>query len=146
MLGEALSSSAFVVLGIAFVIEALDRFRLNALLSTAIVALAVGFFAATDQEKILPGLVLLAGGTVAAAIIALLYRSRGFLAAWIAGMAFGWLNTALALRSLDDPDLLRTSNLLVTLVVAIAIAGAYGVGRRLMRKPVMSQPAPATHV
>jgi hypothetical protein len=140
MIGDALSGAAFIVLGIAFVMEALDRFRLKAMLSTAIVAVAAGLFAATDQEKLVPGLVLLAGGSLAAAIIAVLYRSRGFLEAWIAGTTFGWLNTAMALRSLDDPNMLRTSNLLVTLIVVTAAAGAFGVGRRLMRKSTELHP------
>lgn len=140
MLGESLSAAAFIVLGIAFVIEAFDRFRVNAIVSTSIVAIAVGFFAATDQDKILPGVVLLAGGALAAAIVALLYRYRGFLAAWIAGMTFGWLNSAMALRSLDDPNLQRTSSVLVTLVVVIAAAGALGVGRRLTQKPAALHP------
>ena len=39
----------------------------------------------------------------------MLYRRRGFLAAWIAGMASGWLTTAMALRSLEDQDLARAS-------------------------------------
>jgi len=64
-----------------------------------------------------------------------LYRWRGFLAAWLAGMTLGWLNYSMALRALGDPELLRKSNLLVTLMVIVAAAGAYGVGRRLMQKP-----------
>jgi len=91
-------------------------------------------------HRFLPGLVLLGGGTLAASIIALLYRSRGFLAAWVAATTFGWLNYAMALRSLDDPNLQRTSSLLVTLVVGIGAAGAVGVGRRLMQRPAALHP------
>ena len=69
---------------------------------------------------------------LAAAIVVMLYRRRGFLAAWIAGMASGWLTTAMALRSLEDQDLSRASNVLVALVVGIAAAGAWGAGRRLI--------------
>ena len=134
MIGETLTGSAFVVLGIALVIEALDRFKLNAILSTALAAIATGLMAGTDQEAVVPALALIAGASVAAAVVVMLYRWRGFLAAWIAGMTMGWLNYAMALRSLEDPELLRTSNMLVTLMVVVAAAGAYGVGRRLMQK------------
>jgi len=64
-----------------------------------------------------------------------LYRSRGFLAASIAGMVAGWLTTVMALRSLEDQDLAQLSNFLVAIVVVIAAAGAWGAGRRLWQKP-----------
>ena len=135
MIGNTLTMSAFGVLAIAFIVEAFDRFRVNPLLSTVVVALAGGFFAATDQEQILPGLALVAGMSLAAAIVILLYRYRGFLAAWIAGMAAGWLTTAMALRSLEDQELMRLSNFLVAIVVVMAAAGGWGAGRRLWQKP-----------
>jgi hypothetical protein len=46
--------------------------------------------------------------------------------------------TAMALRSLDDPGLLRLGSILFTIVLVIAAAGAWGVGRRLLQK----SPAP----
>ena len=135
MLGETLTSSAFLVLGVAFVVEALDRFRVSPIVSTIIVAAASGLLAANDQEQLLPALVLVVGMGLAAVIVVLLYRRRGFLAAWIAGMASGWMTTVMALRSLEDQDLARLSNFLVIIVVAIAAAGVWGAGRRLLQKP-----------
>ena len=41
----------------------------------------------------------------------------------------------MALRSLEDQDLTRASNVLVVIVVAIAAAGVWGAGRRLLQKP-----------
>ncbi len=95
---------------------------------------------ATDQEFILPALVLIAGMALAAAIVVMLYRRRGFLASWIAGMASGWLTTAMALRSLEDQDLARAANVLVALVVGIAATGVWGAGRKLLQKPPALHP------
>ena len=72
----------------------------------------------------------------------LLYRRRGFLAAWMAGLAAGLLTDAMALRSLDDPDLLRLSGFLITIVVMVAAAGAWGAGRRLFQKSPALQATP----
>jgi hypothetical protein len=133
-IGDTLSGSAFIVLAIAFAVEVFDRFRINPILSTTIVAIAAGLVAGADQEAMLPGLTLVAGTAVEAAIVVLLYRRRGFLAAWMAGLAAGLLTDAMALRSLDDPDLLRLSSFLITIVVIIAATGAWGAGRGLFRK------------
>ena len=135
MIGEPLTSAAFFVLGGAFVMEAFDRFRVKPIVSTCAVAVGAGIFAATDQSHVLPGLALTAGMSLAAAIATVLYRRRGFLATWIAGAVAGWLTTAMALRSLEDQQLMRGSNVLVALVVGIAAAGAWGAGRRLLQKP-----------
>ncbi len=135
MLGDALTASAFLVLGVAFVVEVFDRFRVSPIISTIVVAVASGLLAANDQEQLLPALALIGGMGLAAVIVVLLYRRRGFLAAWIAGMASGWMTTVMALRSLGDEDLARLSNFLVLIVVVIAAAGAWGAGRRLLQRP-----------
>ena len=140
LIGDTLSGSAFIVLAIAFAVEVFDRFRVNAVLSTAVVAIAAGLVAGADQEAILPGLTLVAGAALQAALVVLLYRRRGFLAAWMAGLAAGLLTDAMALRSLDDPDLRRLSGFLITIVVIIAATGAWGAGRSLVQK---SAPLPA---
>jgi len=140
MLGDTLSTSAFLALGVAFLIEVFDRFRVNPIVSTLVFSIAAGIFAGTDQETILPALVLASGFGLAGLIAALLYRRRGFLATWIAGMASGWLTTAMALRSLEDQELMRLSNFLVTIVFVIAATGAWGVGRRLLQKAPALQP------
>jgi hypothetical protein len=134
MIGDTFSGSAFIILGIALVVETCDRWRVNPILSTIVIAIAGGLIAGQDQEAILPALPLVAGLSLSAAIAVMLYRRRGFLAAWVAGLTSGLLTDAMALRSLDDPDLLRTSNILITIVVVIAAAGAWGVGRSLMKK------------
>jgi hypothetical protein len=138
MIGETLSVSAFIVLGVAFVVEVFDRFRVPPIVSTAVVAIAAGMIAGTDQEAILPALVLVAGMALATAIVVILYRRRGFLASWVAGMASGWLTTAMALRSLEDQDLARAANVLVAIVVVIAATGVWGAGRRLLQKPALN--------
>jgi hypothetical protein len=140
MIGETLSASAFIVLGVALAVEAFDRFKVNPIVSTIVVSIGAGLIAGSDQEAILPGLVLVAGMALAAAIVVTLYRRRGFLAAWIGGMAAGWLTTAMALRSLEDQDLSRASNVLVALVVGILAAGVWGAGRKLLQKPSALHP------
>ena len=57
-----------------------------------------------------------------------------------AGLASGLLTDGDGARSLEDPDLLRPSNFLVTIVVVIAAAGAWGVGRRLLQKSPALEP------
>jgi Protein kinase domain len=141
MIGETLTTAAFLVLGVTFLVEVFDRYRVNAIVSTIAVSIAAGVFAATDQEKILPALVLVTGMSAATAIAVVLYRRRGFLAAWVAGMATGLLTTAMALRSLHDENLLRSSNFLLAIVVVIAAAGAWGVGRRVLQKAPALYPA-----
>ena len=42
MIGDTLSGSAFIVLGVAFVVEVFDRFRVNPIVSTIVVAIAAG--------------------------------------------------------------------------------------------------------
>jgi hypothetical protein len=140
LIGETLSTSAFIVLGIAFAVEVLDRFRLHPILSTVIVAIGAGAIAITDQPQLMPGLVLLAGTAVAAAVVVLLYRRRGFLAAWIAAMVAGWLTTAMAVQSFEDENLQRLGGYLVAMVVVIAAAGAWSAGRRLLQKSPALQP------
>ena len=140
MLGDTLSSSAFFVLGCTFVVEALERFKLPAAVVTAIVAVAAGLVAANDQHQILPSLPLIAAMAAGALIVVTIYRHRGFLAAWIAGMAYGWLTSAMALRALEDPELARLSGFLIGLVVVMAAAGAWGAGRRLLHKPAALHP------
>jgi len=81
-----------------------------------------------------------AGMALGTAIVVVLYRRRGFLAAFIAGMASSWLTAAMAMRSLDDQELLRFSNFAVAIVVGIAAAGAWGAGRRLLQKPAALHP------
>jgi hypothetical protein len=140
MIGDPLTGAAFFVLGGAFLIEVFDRFRVNPIVSTSVVALATGMLAASGQDHILPALALTAGMSLAAAIAVVLYRRRGFLATWIAGTAAGWLTTAMALRSLEDQQLMRASNVLVALVVGMAATGAWGAGRRLLQKPAALHP------
>jgi hypothetical protein len=133
VVGNALSGSTFLVLAIAFAIEAFDKFRVPPGVSTLVIGLAAGFAGASDQEVLLPALTVSVGFGVAAVIVSLLYRRRGFLAAWLAGFVAFLLPEALAAQSLELPELLRTTNALLTLIVAIAAVGAWGVGRQLMR-------------
>jgi hypothetical protein len=131
MAGSTLTISAFLVLGVSFIIEAFDRFKVKPIISTTVVAVAAGILAASDQGQLLPALVMTAGMGLAAAVIVVLYRRRGFLAAFMAGFASTWLTAAMALRSLEDQELLRFSNIVVAIVVGVAAAGAGGAGRRL---------------
>ena len=112
------------------------------MISIIVVSIAAGFTSASVQEALLPALTLSAGYALAAAILCVIYRRRGFLAAFLASFVAFLLPEALAARSLDDPELLRTTNTLFTLVVAIAAAGAWGVGRRLLQ--VRSQLLPSS--
>jgi hypothetical protein len=84
---------------------------------------------------LMPALTVSAGYALAAAILCVIYRRRGFLAAWLAGFVAFLLPEAMAARSLNDPELLRTTNTLLTLVVVIAAAGVWGAGRKLLQSP-----------
>ena len=94
MIGETLSASAFIVLGVAFVVEVCDRFRVNPIVSTIVVAIAAGIIAANDQERMLPALVLIAGMALAARHRRDALSPSRIPGGWIAGMASGWLTTA----------------------------------------------------
>ena len=62
MLGETLTTSAFLVLGVAFVDRSVRPLpRQPDRLDASSCPIAAGVFAATDQETILPALVLVAG-------------------------------------------------------------------------------------
>jgi hypothetical protein len=144
ILGNTLSASIFLALAIAFAIEVLDRFKVPVVVSTIVVSIAAGFTSASDQETLLPALTLSAGYAIAAALLCVIYRRRGFLAAFLASFVAFLLPEALAARSLHDPELLRTTNTLFTLVVVIAAAGAWGVGRKLLQVRSQSLPSVST--
>jgi len=139
IIGNTLSASIFLALAVAFATEAFDRFKVPQVVSTIVISIAAGFTSASDQETLLPALALSAGYALAAAILCVMYRRRGFLAAFLASFVAFLLPEALAARSLHDPELLRTTNTLFTLIVVIAAAGAWGVGRGLLQKPAASQ-------
>jgi hypothetical protein len=132
------------VLAIAFAIEAFDKFKVPAVVSTTVIGLAAGFAGASDQEALLPALAVSVGFGLAAVTVSLMYRRRGFLAAWLASFVAFLLPEALAAQSLELPELLRTTNTLLTLIAVIAAVGAWGVGRKLLQKPATS-PAATAH-
>ena len=82
MIGETIGGSSFIALGIALAVEALDRARLNAAVSTLIVAGGAALVAASNQVAVLPGLTLIAGLGAAAALAVWLDRSA---ASWLSG-------------------------------------------------------------
>ncbi len=107
IVGETIGAASFLALGICLAVEALDRVRLNPMVSTAVVAIGAGLVAASNQNSILAGLPLIAGQAAGAAIAVVLYRRRGFLAAWVAALVAGLTTDAMAARSLEDPELLQ---------------------------------------
>jgi hypothetical protein len=133
VIGNTLSIATFLVLSMAFAIEVFDRFKVPVVVSTIVVSIAAGVTAASDQDSLLPALAMSAGYALAASLVCVIYRRRGFLAAWVAGFVAFILPEALAAQSLHDPQLLQTMNEIFTLVLAIAAAGAWGVGRQVMR-------------
>ena len=140
-IGETIGGSSFIALGIALAVEALDRARLHPAVSTLIVASGAGLVAASNQQAILPGLTLIAGMSIAAALAVWLYRSRGFLAVWTAATVAGLVIDAMAARSLEDPVLLQLSNGVLTIVFVLAIAGGWGLFKSRVRTPQPAQPA-----
>ena len=140
-IGDTIGGSSFIALGIALAVEALDRARLHAAVSTLIVAVGAGLVAASNQQAILPGLTLVAGMSTAAALAVWLYRSRGFLAVWTAAIVAGLVTDAMAARSLEDPALLQLSNGVLTIVFVLAIAGGWGLFKSRVRTPQPAQPA-----
>jgi hypothetical protein len=144
MIGETIGGSSFIALGIALAVEALDRARLNAALSTLIVAVGAALVAASNQVAVLPGLTLVAGMATAAALAVWLYRSRGFLAVWTAAVVAGLVTDAMAARSLEDPTLLQLSNGVLTIVVLLAVAGGWGLFKTRVPAPTpQPRPTPA---
>ena len=73
-----------------------------------------------------------------AALAVWLYRSRGFLALWVAAVVAGLVTDAMAARSLEDPTLLQLSNGVLTIVVLLAVAGGWGLFKT---RVATSQPA-----
>ena len=140
-IGDTIGGSSFIALGIALAVEALDRARLHAAVSTLVVAVGAGLVAASNQQAILPGLTLVAGMSAAAALAVWLYRSRGFLAVWTAAIVAGLVTDAMAARSLEDPALLQLSNGVLTIVFVLAIAGGWGLFKSRVRTPQPAQPA-----
>jgi hypothetical protein len=138
VIGETIGGSSFIALGIALAVEVLDRARLNAAVSTLIVAAGAALVAASNQTAFLPGLTLITGMGAGAALAVWLYRSRGFLAIWIAAVVAGLVTDAMAVRSLEDPTLLQLSNGVLTIVVLLAAAGGWGLFRTRVPAP---QPA-----
>jgi hypothetical protein len=134
IVGNALSGSTFLALAIAFAIEVFDKFKVPAVVSTAVIGLAAGFAGASDQEALLPILAVSAGFGLAAGIVELMYRRGGLLAAWLASFVAFLLPEALAAQSLELPELQRTTNTLLTLVAIVAAAGLWGAGRKLLHK------------
>jgi hypothetical protein len=126
MIGDTIGGASFIALGIALAVEALDRGRLNAVVSTLIVALGAALVAASGQQAMLPALTVIAGAMAAAALAVWLYRSRGFLAVWTAAVVAGLVTDAMAARSLEDPALLQLSNGVFTIVILLALAGGWG--------------------
>ena len=126
MIGETIGGSSFIALGIALAVEALDRARLNAALSMLIVAAGAALVAASNQVAVLPGVTLIAGMGAGAALAVWLYRSRGFLAVWVAAVVAGLVTDSMAARSLEDPTLLQLSNGVLTVVVLLALASGWG--------------------
>jgi hypothetical protein len=140
-IGETIGGSSFIALGIALAVEWLDWTRLHAAVSTIIVAVGAGLVAASNQQAIMPGLTLIAGMSIAAALAVWLYRSRGFLAVWTAAIVAGLVTDAMAARSLEDPTLLQLSNGVLTIVLVLAIAGGWGLFKSRVRTPQPVQPA-----
>jgi hypothetical protein len=126
MIGETIGGSSFIALGIALAVEALDRLRLKAVVSTLIVAGGAALVAASNQVAVLPGLTLIAGLGAGATVAVWLYRSRGFLAVWTAVVVAGLVTDAMAARSLEDPALLQLSNGVFTIVFLLTLAGGWG--------------------
>ena len=130
--GESLGASIFVMLGVAVAIEAADRLRVHPIVATVVVAIGAGLVGAVDQKAMLATLPVIAGMAAGAAVAAVLYRRRGLLATWVACLVAALLTEAMAARSLDDPDLIRLSGLVVSIAGALLILGVWGViaGRR----------------
>ena len=139
MIGETIGGSSFIALGIALAVEALDRFRLRAGVSTLIVAGGAALVAASNQVAVLPGLTLIAGLGAAAALAVWLYRSRGFLAVWTAAGVAGLVTDAMAARSLEDPALQQLSNGVFTIVILLALAGGWGLFKARVVTPQPAQ-------
>jgi hypothetical protein len=139
MFGETIGGSSFIALGIALAVEALDRARLNPALSTLIVAVGAALVAASNQVAVLPGVALIGGMGAAAALAVWLYRSRGFLAVWVAAVVAGLVTDALAARSLEDPTLLQLSNGVLTVVVLLVAAGGWGLFKTRVPAPQPAQ-------
>jgi len=127
MVADTLGVASFLALGIALAVETADRLRLHPMVSTIIVAIGAGLVAASGQKAMLAGLPLVGAMAGGAAVAVVLYRRRGFLATWVACLVAGLMIGAMAARSLGDPDLLRSSSLVMSMAAALLVLGAWGV-------------------
>ena len=135
---EAITSATFMSLGIAVAVEMFDRLRVRPAVAVAILAALVGMLGLTQHQTLLAALPLVAAQATIAVLAVTLYRWRGFLAFWIAVAASQFLVDAMALRSLDDPDLVNRSNLLFMIVAVPLVVGAWGLfSAFLKRKPAV---------
>jgi hypothetical protein len=144
LVAGTLGAVGFLALGIALVVEALERLRLHPIVSTAIVAIGGGLMAVANQDSILAGLPLVAGLAGGAAIAVVLYRRRGFLAASAACLVAGLLIDAMAARSLEDPERINLSNMAFTVVAVLMALGVWGLAAAFFKRgatPVRATPS-----
>jgi hypothetical protein len=136
MLGDGFAYSSFLAIGLGFGVEVLDRlfarFRVPRIVTTLIVAFVFGAVLANGQRVLLPAVPLALAGAAFGIIGVELYRRRGLLALFVAGLVMGLLTHAMSARVLEDPGLVYSSNVVFGLVALIGAIGAWGViaGRR----------------
>jgi hypothetical protein len=111
---------------VACAVEAFDYFRVKPLVSTAVIAVTTGVAFGSDQRDLLAALVPAAGVAIGTAIGVTVYRTRGLLATWVAGVVTTLATAAMAARSFDDVDIAQRGNLALGLVAVFLAVGAFG--------------------
>ncbi len=122
---NALMGAAFITPGLALGVEVLERLRLRPAAQAAVIA---GIAALTPGGRHLSALALAPPAVshiLVGLLVVTLYRRRGFLAAFVAMAVSSLLLDAMALRSLDDPDLVWRSNVLLAVAAAPLAAGIW---------------------
>ena len=141
ILSSALTQPTFIALALAAAVEMFDYFKMQPLISTAIIAIVAGLTMGGDQQAPLPLLVMAAGVAAGAAIAVSVYRTRGLLAPWMAFVVAALITHGLAARSLHDIDLTKRGNLaLATAIIPFAFA-LYGLFKVRSVRAVPGVPA-----
>jgi len=125
--GAWIAGSFAVALAIALLVETAGRIARIRRWDWIVVTLVAGVAAASFQRHEPPATFLaLADGVAAAGLLALVYRWRGFGAAWVAALTMMLLSDLVVAQALGNADTRAYANLLRIIALAILAVGVWG--------------------
>ena len=126
MVSDAITTASFMSIGIALAVEAFEAFRIRPEVSCLIIAVAAALTVNDDQQSLVAAIAPAAGMALSVAVVVLIYRARGLLSAWTAAAVSSLLIAALAVRSLDDADLVKRGNFAFAIALIPLALGIWG--------------------